>query len=188
MNSKLIYIAGPSGVGKSTTSKRLSEKLNIIHRFGSGFIREIAKSFIDEIECKELYSYSFDAVEYDAPVQADEVLVRQSLPLRDPINRMANRALTEGSDIIIEGVNLIPGLTEHPQAHRFFLHNSNEELHFRMIHGDTHKNRLVDKNSFQRVRLIQKALHLRALAAGWHCIDVAEMQAVECIASFIEEG
>ena len=44
----IILIGGASGTGKSTISKELSERLNIIHRIGTGFIREIVRQFIDK--------------------------------------------------------------------------------------------------------------------------------------------
>lgn len=39
----VILIGGAAGTGKTSLAKKLCAELNIAHRLGSGFIREIAK-------------------------------------------------------------------------------------------------------------------------------------------------
>ena len=45
MDSRIILIGGASGCAKTSTSKDISFDLNITHRIGSGFVREMAKNF-----------------------------------------------------------------------------------------------------------------------------------------------
>ena len=44
--NKIFLIGGASGVTKSSLSFELMKKHKIIHKLGSGFVREMAKSFI----------------------------------------------------------------------------------------------------------------------------------------------
>lgn len=46
--NKIILIGGAAGVGKSTLSKKLMTKEKIVHKIGTGFVREMAKSFIQK--------------------------------------------------------------------------------------------------------------------------------------------
>ena len=44
--NNIFLIGGASGVTKSSLSFELMKKYKIIHKLGSGFVREMAKSFI----------------------------------------------------------------------------------------------------------------------------------------------
>ena len=56
MSNKIILIGGASGTSKTTSSRDISVKLNIAHRLGSGFVREMAKYFIPKDENPSLNS------------------------------------------------------------------------------------------------------------------------------------
>ena len=79
------------------------KKHKIIHKLGSGFVREMAKSFISKKKNKHLYSHSFETnLKY--PIKN---LLLQSKPLKGMFQNAINRANKEGTSIIIEGVNMI---------------------------------------------------------------------------------
>ena len=59
MDPLIILIGGAAGTGKTSTAKSLCNQLDIAHRLGSGFIREIAKSFVPKNEQPFLYNFSF---------------------------------------------------------------------------------------------------------------------------------
>ena len=76
--NKIILIGGASGVTKSSFSYQLMEKHKIIHKLGSGFIREMAKSFISKNKNINLYTHSFET-NLKKPI---ENLLLQSMPLK----------------------------------------------------------------------------------------------------------
>lgn len=169
--SKIILIGGASGVAKSSTAKVLSERLNITHRLGSGFIREMAKSFISEESCPALYRYSFYQEKGLSPM---ENLIAQSRPLQPMIELALTRASREGTGLIIEGVNVIPGLMNSsvPGIQRYVLCVHNEKAHYTMINGETHAKRFVSKDQFRLVRSIQSEFLERAKTFGWKILDI----------------
>ena len=171
--SKIILISGASGVAKSSTSKKLSELYNITHRIGSGFVREMAKSFISEEDEPSLYRYSFYQ---DSKISAFENLYSQSAIIQPMMQLAINRAYREGTGLIVEGVNVIPGLTlmHYQEIQSIVLYVEDEAKHFDMINGDTHANRHVSKQQLKLVRDIQHVLIQRAAEFNWPAIDVTK--------------
>ncbi|MDC1209125.1 hypothetical protein N8005_07280 [Litorivicinus sp.] len=172
-STQIVLLGGCSGVAKSSYARYLSVKKNMIHRLGSGFIREMAKCFLSEHDCPSLYRYSFDTVSGEA---STDTLIAQSIPLQPMIFRAMRRAWSEGTGLIVEGVNVIPGLTEISDvpAVRYFLHVESEDAHFKMINGETHKHRAVSLEQFYRVRAMQEDFIVRANDNGWKILDVSE--------------
>ena len=171
--NKICLISGASGVAKSSTAKKLSEKYGFIHRLGSGFIREMAKAFLTEIEAPSLYRYSFYQ---DVNQKAFQNLYDQSLLLQPMIELAIMRAFREGTGLIIEGVNIIPGLTKilNTEVTYIVLYVKDKEKHFKMINGDTHGKRVVSQEQFKLVRSIQNELIQRASQYNWPILDVTQ--------------
>ena len=93
------------------------------------------------------------------------------------INLSIKRAHREGTSIIVEGVNVIPGLNEYPEAtDKIVLYVEDEKKHFEMIHGPTHKNRMVSRENFLNVRSIQSQFIRRAQDYGWNLFDVTKIE------------
>ena len=147
MHNRIILIGGASGTSKTTSSKELSYNYNITHRLGSGFIREMAKHFISRNDNPSLYEYSFSPIGDLSPFQN---LYAQSKSIEPMIKLAVKRAYEEGTSIIIEGVNIIPGLNEYKETtNKYILFIEDEDLHYKMIHGETHKKRSVSKENFE---------------------------------------
>lgn len=167
--NKIILIGGASGVTKSSFSYELMIKHKIIHKLGSGFIREMAKSFISKKKNKNIYTHSFET-NLKSPIQN---LLLQSIPLKKMFENAINRANREGTSIIIEGVNIIPGLSEFKNIDKkILLVVRDEKKHFNLINNNkTHKLRKVNNNYFKNIRLIQEELILRAKKHNWKILD-----------------
>lgn len=178
--AKIVLIGGASGVAKSSTAKIISEKLNITHRLGSGFIREMAKCFISSESCPALYRYSFYQ---DDGLSAMDNLVAQSRPLQPMIELALMRANREGTGLVIEGVNVIPGITEFSvhDVDRYLLCVQDEEVHYSMVNSETHANRYVSMSQFKLVRSIQSELLLRATMYGWKILDITKEDIIDDI-------
>lgn len=171
--TNIFLIAGASGVAKTSTSKRLSEKHNIIHRLGTGFIREMAKAFISKSDQPSLYRYSFDT---DKQMSAYDNLYSQSLVIKPMMQLAIDRAHAEGTGLIIEGTALIPGMINisNAQTKHVLLFVENKEKHYDMINGETHEKRFVTKEQFEHVRSIQNILLKNAKENNWPIIDITK--------------
>lgn len=171
--TKIILISGASGVAKSSTSKKLSELYDITHRLGSGFVREMAKSLISEKEEPSLYRYSFYQ---DNKISAFENLYSQSAVIQSMMQLAIDRAYREGTGLIIEGVNVIPGLTKvaYKEIRPVVLYVRDQAKHYEMINGHTHANRSVSKKQFELARSIQSSLIDRATKYKWPIIDLTQ--------------
>jgi 2-phosphoglycerate kinase len=150
------------------------KKYNIIHKLGSGFIREMAKAFILKKNNKNLYSHSFET-NLKNPIQN---LYLQSVPLKKMFQNAINRANREGTSMVIEGVNIIPGLMEFDYVDaKILLIVKNEKQHFEMLKkNNTHKLRKVDEKYFENIRAIQDQLIIRAKRYNWKIIDRTEIK------------
>jgi len=172
-SSKIILIGGASGSSKTSTSREISCKYDIAHRIGSGFVREMAKNFISKKENSSLYEYSYTPINKMTPF---ENLYSQSEVIEPMINMSIKRAFNEGTSIILEGVNIIPGLNEYEEtSDKLVLYVEDEETHLKMIHGPTHKNRSVSKQNFLNVRSIQQEFIKRAQDYGWSLFDITKI-------------
>jgi 2-phosphoglycerate kinase len=87
-----------------------------------------------------------------------------------------DRAYREGTGLIVEGVNVIPGLTlmNYKELRSVVLFVEDKTKHYEMINGDTHVKRHVSKQQFNLVRDIQSVLLNRATKYNWPAIDVTK--------------
>lgn len=183
----LILIGGAAGTGKSCLAKDLCYKMDIAHRMGSGFIREFSKSFVSQNENPFLYNYSFRPhIESVGPF---ENLYRQSQVLKDGIELCLQRAYQEGTSIVIEGVNIIPGLIDYDELSLFVVLTIEDyETHNSRILGKTHFKRRIKEEDFQRVRLVQEGFVNAAKANNYPIIDMGfEKDPVEKIKQLLHE-
>ena len=149
----IVLIGGAAGTGKTTIANKLCTELSISHRLGSGFIREIARSFVPKKEAPALYTYSFRPTEKISPF---ENLCRQSAVIKKAVEACIRRAYDEGTSIVIEGVNIIPGLINPGLTTLFAVLSVNDpKMHKEMICGQTHLKRRISETDFTAVREIQ---------------------------------
>ncbi len=182
----IILIGGAAGTGKSSLARELCSKLEIAHRLGSGFIREMAKSFLPQEENPFLYNYSFRP---HADVSPFENLYKQSEGIKDSIEGCISRAYNEGTSLVIEGVNIIPGLirTDHVSLN-MVLTIDDYDLHLDMVQGKTHHKRQINQEDFKNIREIQNEFKRNALANNWQIINRDfESKPIEIIRKMLKE-
>lgn len=182
----IILIGGAAGTGKTTISNRLCGALDIPHRLGSGFVREVARSFLSKRKASVLHTYSFRPGENITPFQN---LYEQSSLIKDGIELCIRRAYKEGTSIVIEGVNLIPGLIATKMVTLFvILYVENQKMHQKMLSGDTHKKRVISKEDFVAIRQIQNEFKRLALKHEIPVLYVGDVSsAVERLIEIINE-
>ena len=187
MNDQLIIlIGGPAGAGKTTVSRYLCQKYDINHRLGSGFIREIVKSFISKNKNPFLYNYSFKC--HDPNYSSFDNLFNQSKSMLEPMESSIKRAFNEGTSLIIEGVNVIPGMiSEKHISKKIVLYVENEEFHRDMVLGKTHSKRKISNIDFSNIRIIQDNFIERARKNNWELVDTTDKEiAIKNISKIIE--
>ncbi len=116
LNKPLVVLMGGStGVGKSTIATMLANRLSIVRIVSTDAIREIMRAFFSTELMPTIHTSSFDAeaaLIHPLPPHVDPVVAgfrEQSLSVLVGVRAIINRALTEGTHIIIEGAHIVPG-------------------------------------------------------------------------------
>ncbi|OED29850.1 2-phosphoglycerate kinase [Methanosphaera sp. WGK6] len=136
----IILIGGASGIGTSSISFELANKLGIKNMLSTDMIREVMRKMVSKELCPTLFESSYtaaDALTTPAPPEFDKTL----LGFKDHVNTVSvgltgvvERAIKEGISIVIEGVHIVPGFIDEellntPNVHLFVLSLSDEEIH-----------------------------------------------------------
>lgn len=136
----IILIGGASGIGTSSISFELANKLGIKNMLSTDMIREVMRKIVSKELCPTLFESSYTAAESlstPAPPEFDKTL----LGFKDHVNTVSvgltgviERAIKEGISIVIEGVHIVPGfideeLLKRNNVHMFVLSLSDEEIH-----------------------------------------------------------
>lgn len=107
----VVLIGGGTGVGKSTVATRLARLLGVTRVSSTDFIRQVLRSVVPETIAPELSRSSFEldqgrsrngaARHAEFERQAQQVLVG--------VGAEIERAVREGTSLILEGIHLSPG-------------------------------------------------------------------------------
>ena len=170
---EVVLIGGCSGTGKSTLANILCNRYGFHHRSGSGFIREICRSFISTEENEYLHAYSYETgLDYSGY----DLLTKQSEPMVRPIEMCIDRAVKEGTKIVVEGVNILPKLYSHMEGILgIILENKSETLHRNMCKGESHRLREFNEGQFKNTREIQKSFIEDAIVSDWSIVQTASI-------------
>lgn len=116
----IILIGGTTGVGKSTIATQLAARLGITRIISTDAIREVMRVMFSERIMPALHTSSFEASQaIRGPIQrsADPVIVgfeQQVRAVSVAVEALIERAVLEGTDLIMEGAHLVPGFVESP--------------------------------------------------------------------------
>ncbi|MPZ69922.1 MAG: 2-phosphoglycerate kinase, partial [Actinobacteria bacterium] len=114
----IVLIAGATGVGKSTIATQLATRLGITRVVSTDAVREVLRSAFTEQMFPTLYSSSFDAdeaVRQPIPHSGDRLIIgfrEQAAAVAVGAQSLINRAIAEGTDLILEGAHLVPGFLQ----------------------------------------------------------------------------
>lgn len=145
----VVLIGGTAGTGKSTLAREISSRLGLDHRLGTGFIREVAKTFNPPQTSPELYSFTFRS---ERPL---ENLIAQARALKPAIDACIARALNEGTSLVIEGNHLIPELYADAAVDLYVVLAAPDPAHHRIrLNGLSHAKRRLGEDDVANVRRI----------------------------------
>jgi 2-phosphoglycerate kinase len=114
----VILLGGATGVGKSTIATMLASRLGITRVIPTDAVREVMRSMFTAELFPTLHTSSFDAarlVRNPLPRSADPVVIgfrEQTSAVSVGIDALIQRAIDEGTDLILEGAHLVPGFLD----------------------------------------------------------------------------
>jgi 2-phosphoglycerate kinase len=115
----VILVGGATGVGKSTIATMLASRLGITRVIPTDAVREVMRSMFTAELFPTLHTSSFDAarlVRNPLPRSADPVVIgfrEQTSAVSVGIDALIQRAIDEGTDLILEGAHLVPGFLDY---------------------------------------------------------------------------
>jgi 2-phosphoglycerate kinase len=115
----VILLGGATGVGKSTIATMLASRLGITRVIPTDAVREVMRSMFTAELFPTLHTSSFDAarlVRNPLPRNADPVVIgfrEQTSAVSVGIDALIQRAIDEGTDLILEGAHLVPGFLDY---------------------------------------------------------------------------
>lgn len=136
----IILIGGASGIGTSSISFELANRLGIKNMLSTDMVREVMRKIVSKELCPTLFESSYtaaDALTTPAPPEFDRTLIGfkdHVTTVNVGLTGVIERALKEGISIVIEGVHIVPGfvneeLLSKPNVYLFVLSLSDEEIH-----------------------------------------------------------
>lgn len=135
----IIMIGGTTGVGKSTIATEIAHRLGITRIVATDAIREVMRALFSEELMPTLYSSSFDAWQSlrvptgngEDPVVAG--FLEQTSAVIVGVRAIIDRAIREGTHLVLEGVHIVPGFTsfkyENALVAQLVIGVEDEELH-----------------------------------------------------------
>jgi 2-phosphoglycerate kinase len=186
----VILIGGVTGVGKSTVATQLANRLAITRVIATDQIRQVVRAFFSNEFMPAVHHSSFDvgraiATRGEPEEQTVAGFLRQVSDIAPGIDALVDRAVSERSRIVIEGVHLLPEVpnpelreraltvevllaVEDEQAHR-------GHFHMRGLQSPRPPERYLE--AFDRIRELQRYLIDRARAAGIAIVDAGGLEA-----------
>ena len=185
----IILLGGATGVGKSTIATQLATRLGITRVVSTDAVREVLRSALTEEMFPTLYASSFEAdkaVRQPIPHSGDRLIIgfrEQAASVAVGAQALIDRAIAEGTDMILEGAHLVPGFLESVESEKAVIVSlmiaiEDEELHkshFMMRGRDSASSRPGNRylRSFKKIRRIQK-----------YMVNSAAMRGVPTVASY----
>lgn len=117
----VILIGGTTGVGKSTVATQIASRLGITRVIPTDAIREVMRAMFTQELMPSLHTSSFEAerlVVQPLPKSADKVIIgyrEQARSVCVGVDSLISRAISEGTDLIIEGAHACPGYFREPE-------------------------------------------------------------------------
>ena len=114
----VILLGGATGVGKSTIATMLASRLGITRVIPTDAVREVMRSMFTAELFPTLHTSSFDAaslVRHPLPRSVDPVIIgfrEQASAVTVGIAALIQRAVDEGTDLILEGAHAVPGFLD----------------------------------------------------------------------------
>jgi 2-phosphoglycerate kinase len=136
----VVLIGGATGVGTSTLAADVARRLNIQSVIGTDSIREVLRRAIspDLLPILHKSSYEIKREDLRVPVEERETVLygfrEQAVQVAVGVEAIVDRGLKEGTNLVIEGVHLVPEIIlgryrDHPNVCPMVVYLSDEHVH-----------------------------------------------------------
>lgn len=136
----VVLIGGATGVGTSTLAADVARRLNIQSVIGTDSIREVLRRAVSPALLPILHKSSYGIKKEDirVPVADEETVLYgfrgQASQVSVGVEAIVDRGLQEGTNLVIEGVHLVPEIimnrySEHPNVCPLVVHLSDPGTH-----------------------------------------------------------
>lgn len=201
----ILLLGGTSGVGKSSLAIEVARRLSIARVLSTDAIRDVMRVMISDDLVPTLHVSSFEAHSRLVTAVAPgldpivEGFLDQSRTVAVGVRAVIERAILEGTNTVIDGVSLVPGLYDlagwQDRAHVILLLAADqdpESLRAHIVaraHGRGARASERYLRSFEEILRIQDALLERAQAFGVEVIDVHDLEAaVRNVVAYVVGG
>lgn len=143
MNSRIMFIGGVPGVGKTSISGYIARNTDIDIVLSSDYLREFLRPFAPQESHLETSVY--DAWKFYGDMSDDNIIrgyLDQARPIMGGINRVIARALANGEDLIIESLYFVPDMMDEMVLKNAFL------AYVYIDDPDLHRSRLEDRINY----------------------------------------
>ena len=175
---RLAIIAGATGTGKSTLAHMIAHELGFSRCVSTDTIREVMRTSSSLADFPALHRSSYSRGETGDPVND---WLDSAEAVEKGIDAVIDRARTQGVDLVIEGVHIVPksswlrdwreaggraiGIIATADAE-----NQHREFIMKREAG-TYRGSERYMLAFDRIRIVQRAIMERARVADWVRID-----------------
>lgn len=186
----IILIGGATGVGKSTIATQLAGRLGITRVVSTDAVREVLRSAFTADMFPTLYSSSFEAdkaVRQPIPHSGDRLIIgfrEQAAAVAVGAQALIDRAIAEGTDLILEGAHLVPGFVQSLDDDKavivpLLVTVEDEEIHRSHFYRRKQDSRPMERylSNFRKIRRLQKYMVSSALMRGVPAISHYDLDA-----------
>jgi len=164
----VVLIGGTTGVGKSTLATMLAHRLGITRVIATDVIRQVLRAFFSHEFMPSVHPSAFEVVGEDGLAGYED----QAAQVSTGIAAIVERAVGEGTPLVIEGVHILPGVLEEELRGRCVL----VEALLAVEDEDSHRGHFALRGArrpaerylagFAEIRRLQEHLSARAQAEG----------------------
>ena len=185
----IVLLGGSTGSGKSSVALEVAHRLGIRNVIGTDYVRQVLRTLFSQDILPDLYLSTYNAYKaVNIPIAPgeDKVVIgyaEQAKHVAVGIEAMIERAMQEGTDVILEGIHILPSilddeLIQNPSVNIVFLSMDSEEAHKDRIRKRAeYSSRPLQSymRDFDKIRRIQNFIVEQGSSRGLPVIDNLDM-------------